>query len=155
MLYKRSATQRPKSIFFVNFQGYNALHYAAASGNPYHALMVIFDHMMNDLSLSPTVTKAMHLAASLGHEEALAVLLSKVNNPNTFDTNGFTALHLAAQNGHEKIVQTLVSKGAHVSLHDKTSAKQTALHLAAANGHESVLRVLWDNTEDAEVLNAR
>ena len=117
--------------------------------------MVIFDHMMNDVSLSPTVTKAMHLAASLGHEEALAVLLSKVNNPNTFDTNGFTALHLAAQNGHEKIVQTLVSKGAHVSLHDKTSAKQTALHLAAANGHESVLRVLWDNTEDAEVLNAR
>ena len=117
--------------------------------------MVIFDHMMKDTLLSPTVTKAMHLAAAQGHEEALAVLLSKVNNPNTYDTCGFTALHLAAQNGHEKIVQTLVSKGALVSLHDKTNDKQTALHLAAANGHESVLRVLWDNTEDAEVLNAR
>lgn len=141
--------------FVVDNKGYNALHYAAASGNPYHALMVIFDHMMNDVSPSPTVTKAMHLAASHGHEEALAVLLSKVNNPNAYDTNGYTALHLAAQNGHEKIVGTLVKKGAHVSLHDKTGDRQTALHLAAANGHESVLRVLWENTEDHEVLNAR
>ena len=60
-------------------QGFNALHYAAASGNPYHALIVIFEHASNEVATGQSVITAMHLAAAKGYEEALAVLLSKVS----------------------------------------------------------------------------
>ena len=60
-------------------QGFNALHYAAASGNPYHALVVIFEHASNEVATGQSVITAMHLAAAQGYEEALAVLLSKVS----------------------------------------------------------------------------
>ena len=60
-------------------QGFNALHYAAASGNPYHALVVIFEHASNEVVTGQSVITAMHLAAAQGYEEALAVLLSKVS----------------------------------------------------------------------------
>ena len=74
-----------KDIFFQKFyfilifkQGFNALHYAAASGNPYHALVVIFEHATNEVVNGQSVITAMHLAAAQGYDEALAVLLSKV-----------------------------------------------------------------------------
>jgi ankyrin repeat protein len=64
-------------ILFI--QGFNALHYAAASGNPYHALIGIFEHASNEVVTGQSVITAMHLAAAQGYEEALAVLLSKVS----------------------------------------------------------------------------
>ncbi len=131
------------------------MHYASASGNPFHALMSIFEYAPQDVTTGQSVTTAMHLAAAQGHEEALVILSNKVSNPNAFNRQGRTALHLAALNGHQKILECLVKRGALVSIHDETDMKQTAVHLAAANGHEACLRVLLENTEDSEVRNAR
>ena len=123
------------------------MHYAAASGNPYHALLVIFEQASNEILNGQSVITAMHLAAAQGFDEALAVLLSKVNNPNAFDAKGRTALHLAALNGHQRVLETLVKNHALVCIHDGTENKQTAVHVAAANGHEQCLLVLLENTE--------
>lgn len=133
------------------------MHYAAASGNPYHSLVALLESVTSEVTAkgSSSVVTAMHLAASHGHEEALVVLLSKLTQINAFDSRGQTALHMAAQNGHVNIVLALLKEGAHVSIHDQTANRQTPVHAAAANGHDACLSVLLENTEDAEVFNAR
>lgn len=103
-------------------------------------------------SSNASITKAMQLAASLGHETVFIILLSKISDPNAYDDDGRTALHLAAQNGHPRIIKLLLDKGAQVLNHDMTPSEQTPVHAAAANGHESCLKIMLDNTEDSEVI---
>jgi hypothetical protein len=60
--------------------------------------------------------KALHWAASGGHEAVVRLLLEKGANADAEGFNGQTALYWAAYNGYEAVVQLLLKKGANVDM---------------------------------------
>ena len=66
---------------------------------------------------------------------------------------GSTPLDLAAFRGHEGVVSALVNAGANIWVNDADSGR-TPVHAAAYGGHESCLRILLDNADDDNIVNA-
>lgn len=60
---------------------------------------------------------------------------------------------MASYKGHCQCVQLLLRCGAHVAIHDNVT-QRTPVHAAAANGHVECLRMLLDNSETSEVVDA-
>lgn len=85
---------------------------------------------------------ALHVAASLGHEDLVRTLLDAQANVDASTDAGCTALHLATTRGHAGVVELLLAAGADVLR--ATSEGNLALHLAAMSGHIAAATALLE-----------
>jgi ankyrin repeat protein len=82
---------------------------------------------------------ALHLAASMGHEEVVSFLLSQEAQATTVAK---TPLMLASEKGHLGVVQLLVQHREGQGLDERDKGGWTALHWAAHEGHAEVINFL-------------
>jgi ankyrin repeat protein len=87
---------------------------------------------------------ALHLAASMGHEEVVSFLLSQEGQATTATTRSSakTPLMLASEQGHLGAVQLLVQHREAQGLDERDKDGWTAMHWAAHEGHAEVVRFL-------------
>ena len=78
-----------------------------------------------------SMSTALHLATSSGHETVVRLLLEAQADIAAIDGNGWTVLHRAASNGHEAVAKLLLEEQANVTATNNNGS--TALHLATSN----------------------
>jgi len=71
---------------------------------------------------------ALHLAATMGHEDMVELLIERGADVNGRDASGSTPLHHAAAGGNKAVVELLLAKGADVNARDNKN--RTPLYLA-------------------------
>ena len=95
---------------------------------------------------------ALHLAASIGHDEIVRALLLSGVDKDALNDAGETPLMWAAGKAHGSIVRRLLEAGADVSIH-ATDDGRTALHWSAGEGHEGMVSVLLQSGADKDALD--
>uniref|UniRef100_A0A8B9H999 Ankyrin repeat domain 44 n=1 Tax=Astyanax mexicanus TaxID=7994 RepID=A0A8B9H999_ASTMX len=135
-------------------QGYSAVHYAAAYGHR-HCLELLLEREENhqDEMESSSTRSPLHLAAYHGHAQALEVLLQGHCEVDQGDEVGRTALALAALRGHTDCALTLLNHGASPRSRDSGRGR-TPIHLAVMNGHTSCVRLLLEDSDCADLVEA-
>ncbi|KAJ0677274.1 putative ankyrin repeat-containing domain-containing protein [Helianthus annuus] len=96
----------------------------------------------------------LHIASAKGHVEIVKLLLSA--NPETClarDRDGGNPVHLAAIKGHREVVKELVQAQPHAA---RAMVQQdTILHLCVKHNQLEVLKLLVENMDDHEFINAK
>lgn len=99
-------------------------------------------HPELSMTVDPSNTTALHMAATQGHKEVVNFLLEAGSSIATIArSNGKTALHSAARNGHLEVIKALLEKEPTVTT--RTDKKgQTALHMAVKGQNIEVVEEL-------------
>ena len=90
--------------------GWQAIHYAALSGNP-QALQLCLDYGADADSRTQHGQTPLHHACRNGNEETIQLLLDRGVNVAAEDDRGWQPLHHAAAAGHKRVVSMLVFSG--------------------------------------------
>lgn len=90
--------------------GWQAIHYAALSGNP-QAVQLCLDHGADADSRTQHGQTPLHHACRNGNEETIQLLLDRGVNVAAQDDRGWQPLHHAAAAGHKGVVSMLVFSG--------------------------------------------
>jgi ankyrin repeat protein len=105
---------------------------------------------------------ALHLAATMGHEEVVRFLLSQEGQavpPVSTKSIAGTPLMLASENGHIGVVQVLVqhreAQGSDAGLDERGKDGWTAMHWAATMGHEEVVSFLLSRDTQAVTVTTK
>ncbi|MCC6050435.1 MAG: ankyrin repeat domain-containing protein, partial [Thermofilum sp.] len=133
-----------------NFCGRTPLHYAALSGHPELAKLLLErgadPNARDDLGETP-LHEAVREEAPL---ELVELLLARGADPNARDRRGRTPLHYAAERGRADVARLLLDEGARVDAADGEGL--TPLHLAAEAGSLETVKLLVERGAD---VNAR
>lgn len=95
----------------IHNKGWNALHYAAYSGQAEIARLLI-SHKADLDARAPNGQTALMLAATAGHLEMVKLLVDADADMDLEDSEGSTAIELAEKNGHIDVADYLRNEGA-------------------------------------------
>ncbi|MDI1487058.1 MAG: hypothetical protein OHK93_006321 [Ramalina farinacea] len=109
-------------------------------------------------------SRALHLAATMGHEQVVQLLLQNNTDPDSRILGGMTPLHLAAKTGKTAIIVLLLdplvsdtSQSAQSPLYERINGRlesfsvQTPLHLAIEGGHDEAVEKLIEYGADPQL----
>lgn len=127
----------------------NALHMAAASGNPVKVQLILAENPDIDVRDTFGMT-ALNWSSKLGFIGCANELLNSRANPYLINENGRNAFHNAAANGHADVVKLFVPL-IDIDIGDINGL--SSLHLAAKNCRSDVVAVLLEAGADVNALN--
>lgn len=127
--------------------GYNAMHYAARSGDAGAVEMLLF-HRLDLFTASHEGVSVLHEAAAAPKPDAALLLLEHggAELANAVDHEGRVPLHHAVVKGHADVVRALLDKGALTGFHD--SKGKSPLHLAVDREDHSLMFMLAEHGAD-------
>lgn len=120
--------------------GWQAIHYAALSGNP-QAVQLCLDHGADADSRTQHGQTPLHHACRNGNEETIQLLLDRGVHVATEDDRGWQPLHHAAAAGHKGVVSMLVFSG-RLNPAALMANWRTFQSCAAIRGHHEVVEMI-------------
>ena len=140
-LCKRLVENYSFDIFMTDAKGWNALHYAAKSGNL--ELFHFFIKKGSDVySKTKINSNCLHITASNGCLKLFKTLVEAYKfDIFTKDDRGWTVLNKAAKGGDLKLFQYLIRLGA--DIYSRTNDNVTCLHIASYHGHLKLCQTMF------------
>ena len=140
-LCKRLLDNYSFDIFMTDAKGWNALHYAAKSGNL--ELFHFFIKKGSDVySKTKINSNCLHITASNGCLKLFKTLVEAYKfDIFTKDDRGWTVLNKAAKGGDLKLFQYLIRLGA--DIYSRTNDNVTCLHIASYHGHLKLCQTMF------------
>ena len=135
-----------------NKRGLTAL-LGAAQGDHSSVCSLLLSNGSHTEELHPaTHSRALHLAATYGHQSTVCVLLSHGAAVDSQDHRGLTPLHVASEGGHLSCVISLLQAGASISL--PTIQGDRPIHVAARNNRLAVVETFLSHGCSIEEVSA-
>ena len=141
-LCKRLLENYSFDIFMTDVKGWNALHYAAKSGNL--ELFRFFMQKGSDVYSKTNISSnCLHIAASNGRLNLFKTLVEDYKFDIFMkDDRGWSVLNKAAKGGDLELFQYLIQLGA--DIYSRTNDNVTCLHISSYHGHLKICQTIFD-----------
>jgi ankyrin repeat protein len=135
----RSLLQSGADVNEAQGDGMTALHWAAETGNPAIAGMLVYAGANVEAGTRIGNYTPLHVASRNSHAEVVATLIDGGANVNAVTSNsGATPLHLAAASGDAESVNRLIRAGAEVDAREDQWGQTPLIFAAAANRIDAI-----------------
>ncbi|CAK4488669.1 unnamed protein product, partial [Aphanomyces euteiches] len=136
----------------VDFNGWQAVHYAAACTSP-EPLKILLEGGSDVMARTKDKDLPIAIACRLGRVENVKLLIEHGGSQvlEAPSSGGFRPIHHASQHGHSQVVDALLQAG--VNGNAGTSNKDMALGLAAQCGHLEAVCALLKHGVIVDILN--
>ena len=141
-LCKRLLENYSFDIFMTDVKGWNALHYAAKSGNLelFHFFIQKGSDVYNKTNIN---SNCLHIAASNGRLNLFKTLVEDFKFDIFMkDDRGWSVLNKAAKGGDLELFQYLIQLGA--DIYSRTNDNVTCLHISSYHGHLKLCQTIFD-----------
>eukprot|EP00164_Ancoracysta_twista_P003368 GFYU01004499.1.p1 GENE.GFYU01004499.1~~GFYU01004499.1.p1 ORF type:complete len:718 (+),score=151.11 GFYU01004499.1:138-2291(+) len=132
-----------------NWQGFSALHLAAAHGHPDCIRALLAHNAKVDIGHKQTWSTPLHAASAVGNTECIKALVEGGASVTSLDKSGHTALHFACSGGHINAIKFLLKENIPINHVDTMGV--TALHDAASHNCFDVVKILLENGADPNI----
>ena len=149
-------------IHTVNYEGWNALTYAAYSRKPIEIAKWLIMNGVNpnpkpcfddkNCTCGPSWRTPLHTAAMHGGIELAKILVSNNAKVNIYDNDGLTPLHYSIRSKNKELAGYLIKSGAFLSTKE-TTLGNTELHMACMLGCPDIAKLLIGKGSDVNILN--